>query len=66
MGGVYDSISKVLANMMEAELEKVISRVNNEFIKGWQILDIILVGDGCLDSRIHSGIPRVLCKLDLE
>uniref|UniRef100_A0A2N9EUU7 Reverse transcriptase domain-containing protein n=1 Tax=Fagus sylvatica TaxID=28930 RepID=A0A2N9EUU7_FAGSY len=64
--GMYKIIAKVLANRLSGVLPKLISASQNAFVGGRQILDSVLVANESLDSRLKSGFPGVLCKLDIE
>ena len=66
VGSVYKLLSKVLANRLRAVLENLISESQNSFVGGRQILDSVLIANECLDSRLKSSLPGVVCKLDIE
>uniref|UniRef100_A0A2N9HB31 Reverse transcriptase domain-containing protein n=1 Tax=Fagus sylvatica TaxID=28930 RepID=A0A2N9HB31_FAGSY len=66
IGSVHKLLSKVLAARFRLVLDGLISDSQNAFVGGCQMLDSVLIANECLDSRIRSKVPGLICKLDIE
>lgn len=58
IGVVYKIIAKLLAERLKKVVSKLVNKNQMAFIKGRQI--------ECIDSRMRSGDPGLLCKLDIQ
>ena len=66
VGGLYKILAKVLANRIKRVLDKVISKSQNVFVKGRQILDAVLIANELVDSTMRRKEQGMVYKLDIE
>ena len=66
MGGLYKWLAKVLANRLKLAVGKVVSKAQNAFVEGRQILDVVLVANEVINLILKSNEGVVMYKLDIE
>ena len=55
-----------MATQLHTVMEDIISTSRNAFVRNKQFLNPILITNECLNSRLKTGLPRLLCKLNVE
>ena len=66
MGGLYKWLAKVLANRLKLVVGKVVSKAQNAFVEGRQILDVVIVANEGINLILKSNEGVVMYKLDIE
>lgn len=64
--GSYKIVSRIMAERFKKVLPDIISQHQTTFVKKRQILDRVLIANELIDSRLRSGKPGILCKVDFE
>ena len=64
--GLYKLLAKVLANRLKMVVGFLVSNFQHAFVARRQILDVVLIANEAIDSKIKDNLRGVLRKLDIE
>ena len=64
MGSLYKILAKVVVNRLRQVVGILVSQ--NAFVEERQVLKFVLIENECMNRRVRSKIPGVICQLDIE
>ena len=64
MGSLYKILAKVVVNRLRQVVGILVSQ--NAFVEERQVLNFVLIENECMNRRVRSKIPEVICQLDIE
>ena len=66
VGSLYKLLVKVLTNRLKQNIGEVVLEYQHAFIQNRQILDVALIANETVDSRLKVNIFGLFLKLDIE
>ena len=64
LGSLYKILAKVVVNRLRQVVGILVSQ--NAFVEERQVLNFVLIENECMNRRVRSKIPEVICQLDIE
>jgi len=64
VGSLYKILAKVVVNRLRQVVGILVSQ--NAFVEERQVLKFVLIENECMNRRVCSKIPGVICQLDIE
>ena len=59
-------LAKILTNRLKRVVGNLVLDFQHAFVVGRQILNVVLIANEVIDSRIKANLTRIICKLDIE